>query len=174
MKEKGFEVESKVLKHELVESPAGIRTLLKLSEGQKVIKTFRLRSVNKELVVFTTSYIRSDVCPGLEKEDLTNRSLYQLLWDKYRLKISHGHRTLEAVTAGKYEADMLEVPKGSPLVYLESVSHLEDGTPVEYFEAWHRGDKCKFVIELVPAEEMEKRKPPHAENSMSWSGIPSK
>jgi GntR family transcriptional regulator len=167
-------VESKVLEHELLESPAGIRTLLKLSEGQKVVRTSRLRSVNKELVMFTTTYVRSDLCPGLEKEDLTNRSLYQLLWDKYGLKISYGHRTLEAVAAGKYEADMLKVPRRSPLIYLESVSYLEDDTPIEYFEAWHRGDKCKFAIELVPAEEMKRRKPPHRENSTFWSGIPSK
>ena len=174
MKEKGLEVESKILEHELIEPPIRIKTSLKLTEGQKIVKTSRLRSVNKELIMFTTTYVRSDLCPGLEKENLTNRSLYQLLWDKYRLKISYGQRTLEAVAASKYEADMLKVPRRSPLIYLESVSYLEDSTPIEYFEAWHRGDKCKFAIELVPAEEMKKRKPPHRENSTFWSGIPSK
>ena len=171
MKERGLEVESKVLEHELVEPPTGIRTLLKLSEGQKVVKTFRLRSVNKELVMFTTTYVRSDLCPGLEKEDLTNRSLYQLLWDKYRLKIFYGQRTLEAVGASKYEADMLKVPRGSPLVYLESVSYLEDGTSIEYFEAWHRGDRCKFAIELAPAEEMKKVISPHKQDSTFWFSV---
>jgi len=110
MREKGLEVESKILEHEIVEPPTRIRTLLKLTEGQKVVKTSRLRSVNKELIMFTTTYVRSDLCPELEKEDLTNRSLYQLLWDKYGVRISYGHRTLEAVAASKYEADMLEVP----------------------------------------------------------------
>lgn len=173
MKERGFEVESEVLEHELVESPAGIRTLLKLTEGQKVVKTSRLRSVNKELIMFTTTYVRSDLCPGLEKEDLTNRSLYQLLWDEYGLKISYGHRTLEAVAASKYEADMLRIPRRSPLIYLESVSYLEDDTPIEYFEAWHRGDKCKFAIELIPAEEMKKRTPVHKQESTFWVSVPS-
>ena len=174
MKEKGLGVESKILEHKLVEPPIRIKTLLKLSEGQKVVKTSRLRSVNKELIMFTTTYVRSDLCPGLEKEDLTNRSLYQLLWDKYRLKISYGQRTLEAVAASKYEADMLKVPRGSPVVYLESVSYLGDGTPFEYFEAWHRGDRCKFAIELVPAEEIKKIVLPYRENSTFWPGMPSK
>ncbi|TKJ44634.1 hypothetical protein CEE35_07295 [Candidatus Aerophobetes bacterium Ae_b3b] len=173
MKEKGLEVTSKVLEHELVESPARIRTLLKLTEGQKVVKTSRLRSVNKELVMFTTAYVRSDLCAGLEKDDLTNRSLYQLLWDRYRLKISYGHRTLEAVAASKYEADMLKVPRRSLLVYLESVSSLEGGTPIEYFEAWHRGDRCKFAIELVPAEKMKKVISPHGQDSTFWSSVAS-
>jgi len=173
MREEGLEVESRVLEHKLIEPPTRIRTLLKLTEGQKVVKTSRLRSVNKELIMFTTTYVCSDLCPGLEKEDLTNRSLYQLLWDKYRLKISYGHRTLEAVAASKYEADMLKVPKGSPLIYLESVSYLEDGTSIEYFEAWHRGDRCKFAIELVPAEEMKKIMPAHKQDSTFWSSITS-
>ena len=174
MKERGLEVQSKILEHELIEPPTRITTLLNLSEGQKLVKTSRLRSVNRKLIMFTTTYVRSDLCPGLEKEGLTNRSLYQLLWEKYRLKISYGQRTLEALAASKYEADMLKVPRGSPLVYLESVSYLEDGTPIEYFEAWHRGDRCKFAIELVRAEEMRKLMPPHRENSTFWSGIPAK
>ena len=174
MKERGLEVESKVLEHELIEPPTRITALLDLSEGQKVVKTSRLRSVNRKLIMFTTTYVRSDLCPGLEKEDLTNCSLYQLLWDKYRLKIFYGQRTLEALAASKYEADMLKVPRGSPLVYLESVSYLGDGTPIEYFEAWHRGDRCKFAIELVPAEEIKKIVLPYRENFTFWSGIPSK
>ncbi len=171
MKEKGLEVESKILEHELIEPPTRIRTLWKLREGQKVVKTSRLRSVNKELIMFTTTYVRSDLCSGLEKEDLTNRSLYQLLWDKYGLKISYGHRTLEAVAASKYEADMLKVPRRSPLVYLESISYLEDGTPIEYFEAWHRGDRCKFAIELVPAGEMKKVMPVNKQDSTFWFSV---
>jgi len=76
MKEKGLEVKSKILKHELVEPPTRIKNLLKLTEGQKVVKTSRLRLVNKELIMFTTTYVRSDICPGLEKECLsTNRIL---------------------------------------------------------------------------------------------------
>jgi len=173
MEEKGFEVESKILEHKLIEPPTRVRTLLKLSEGQKIVKTSRLRSVNKELIMLTTTYVRSDLCPGLEKEDLTNRSLYQLLWEKYGIKIAYGYRTLEAVAASKYEADMLKVPKGSPVVYLESISYLGDGIPIEYFEAWHRGDRCKFAIELVPAEEMKKVMPVYKKDFTFWFGMPS-
>jgi hypothetical protein len=66
----------------------------------------------------------------------------------------------------------VESNKGGPGA--KPPNYLEDGTPIEYFEAWHRGDRCKFAIELVPAEEMKKRMPAHRENSTFWSGIPSK
>jgi len=171
MKEKGFEVKSKVLEQRLIEPPVRIKSLLKLAEGEKVVKISRLRYLSGELIMLTTSYIRSEFCPGLEKEDLTEGSLYQRLWDKYGLKISYGYRTLEAVAAGKYEADMLKVPKGSPLVYLESISYVKNGKPIECFEAWHRGDRCKFAVEVILTDEIKMRTPLYKPDSLVLYGV---
>jgi len=41
------------------------------------------------------------------------------------------------------------------LILLKSVSYLEDGGPVEYFEAKHRGDRSRFEVELI------RRRRPH-------------
>jgi GntR family transcriptional regulator len=32
---------------------------------------------------------------------------------------------------------------------LDSVSFLEDGTPIEYYHAVHRGDRSRFEAELI-------------------------
>ncbi len=32
---------------------------------------------------------------------------------------------------------------------LDSVSYLEDGTPIEFFHALHRGDRSRFEVELI-------------------------
>ena len=36
---------------------------------------------------------------------------------------------------------------------LDSVSYLEDGTPIEYFHALHRGDRSRFEVELLRVRE---------------------
>ena len=41
---------------------------------------------------------------------------------------------------------------GAPLIKLESVSYLADGTPLEYYSALHRGDRTRFEVELVRIE----------------------
>ena len=41
------------------------------------------------------------------------------------------------VLANEYEAALLQVEKGAPLLMLDSVSYLEDGTPTEYYHALH-------------------------------------
>jgi hypothetical protein len=38
---------------------------------------------------------------------------------------------------------------GAPLILLDSVSYLEDGTPIEFFHALHRGDRSRFEVELI-------------------------
>ena len=65
------------------------------------------------------------------------------------LVITRGHRTLEAVPANQREAELLQVDMGAPLMLLDSVSYLDDGTPIEYDHALRRGDRSRFEAELV-------------------------
>ena len=37
---------------------------------------------------------------------------------------------------------------------LESVSYLEDGTPIEYYHALHRGDRSRFEATLIRSREL--------------------
>ena len=66
------------------------------------------------------------------------------------LVISRGHRTLEAVSANQREADLLQVEMGAPLMLLDSVSYLDDGTPIEYYDVLHRGDCSRFEGRACP------------------------
>ena len=36
-----------------------------------------------------------------------------------------------------------------------SVGWTRDGTPLEYYVAWHRGDRSKFQVRLVSADSQE-------------------
>jgi GntR family transcriptional regulator len=81
--------------------------------------------------------------------DLARRSLYAYLEEAYGMQIGRGHRTLEAVPANELEADLLQIKKAAPIIVLDSVSYLADGTPIEYYHALHRGDRSRFEVELI-------------------------
>jgi GntR family transcriptional regulator len=51
--------------------------------------------------------------------------------------------------ANQREAELLHVELGAPLMLLNSVSYLEDGAPIEYYQAVHRGDRSRFEAELI-------------------------
>ena len=81
-------------------------------------------------------------------EDLTNKSLYSYIEGKNNLKIDRGTRFIEAAVASEEESKLLEVKKGSPLLYIESVSFLDNGVPLEYYIALHRGERSRLVTDL--------------------------
>lgn len=149
MSRRGHPPVSKVLKQQVIPASAKIATFLQLGPETPVIRIDRLRYVDEEPIVFVTTYLPHALCPRLVETDLTHQSLYEFLEREYSIVIARGRRILEAVVASEHEANLLEIPEGSPLISLDSVSYLEDGTPIEYYHALHRGDRSMFEVELI-------------------------
>ncbi|MDX1414092.1 MAG: GntR family transcriptional regulator [Candidatus Promineifilaceae bacterium] len=159
MTARGHELVSEVLKQEIIAAGKKIAAYLHIEPATRVIQIDRLRFVDDEPIVFVSTFLPFDLCPALIDADLRQQSLYSFLEKRYNLLITRGKRTLEAVPANEYEAELLQVAKGAPLILLDSVSYLADGTPIEYYHALHRGDRSRFEVELIryrdqsPAEE---------------------
>lgn len=149
MVERGYQPETEVLEQTVIPASQKVADFLHIGEGTPVFKLGRKRSIQGEPILLVTTYISHSLCNGLEDEDFEDTSLYQILEEEYGLVIAYGRRTVEAVPANRYEADLLEVKKGAPLVLLDSISFLDDGTPLEYYHAVHRGDRTRFEVELV-------------------------
>jgi GntR family transcriptional regulator len=149
MTAQGYTPVTIVLAQEVVAASTEIAQHLRLNVGDSVIKVERLRFIDDEPIMLVTTFIPYHLCPQLAQEDLTYQSLYAFLDRSCNLAIAYGRRVVEAVAASKYVSDQLKIRKGSPLILLNSVSYMEDGTPVEYYYAYHRGDRSQFEVELV-------------------------
>lgn len=153
MVERGHHPVTQVL-HLAVEQPnKKVAEYLGIDPGSLVIHIRRLRFVKDEPIVLVTSYLPYDLCPDLVNVDLTNQSLYAYLENQCGIRIAYGRRSIEAVAANEAEAHLLQVERGAPLILLNSVSYLEDGRPIEYYHAVHRGDRSRFEVELVRIRE---------------------
>jgi GntR family transcriptional regulator len=146
---KGQKPTTRILGLKVVPAEGELAGILKLNEGEPVIMLTRLRFLDDAPEVLVVTHIPEIKCPNLLREDLTDRSLYGVLAQKYGLVISQGHRTVEAIPLDRVDAKLLEVRPRSPALLLKSVGFLADGTPLEYFVAKHRGDRSKFHIDLV-------------------------
>ncbi len=140
---------SQVLRQKAAPAGGQVAALLEIRPGTRVVEIERLRFVQDEPVVLTTTFLPHELCPGLEDADLTHRSLYEYLETECGLTLERGRRTIEAVAADSRQARLLRTPKGSPLILIQSVSHLANGRPIEYYLALHRGDRSRFEVELV-------------------------
>jgi GntR family transcriptional regulator len=149
MEERGHTAVSQVLKQGVVQANSRVARSLSLAPGALVIEIQRLRFVQDEPIVLVTTYLPYALCPKLLEADLTHRSLYQFIEAECLLLIARGRRVIEAVAANEVEAQLLQVAQGAPLILINSVSYLGDGTPVEYYHALHRGDRSRFEVELL-------------------------
>lgn len=153
MVERGLTPSTRVLKQEVIPAPARVAEYLELEPGTQVIQIHRLRFVEGEPFILDTTYLPYSLCPDVLQVDLSSQSLYAFLENRYGYILARGHRTLEAVAAREHEVSLLQIEEGAPLMLLDSVSYLEDGTPLEYFHALHRGDRSRFQVELIRVRE---------------------
>lgn len=153
MAERGHRPISEVLRQAVIPAPAKIAQQLEINPGTPVVELQRLRFVRDEPIVLVTSYLPHGLCPGLENVDFKAQSLYAYLETTYQLIIASGRRYIEAVAADEHEAKLLHVEVGAPLIFLDSVSYLEDNTPIEYYHALHRSDRTRLEVALVRIRE---------------------
>ena len=149
MVERGHIPVTRILCLEVIPAPSKVAQYLEIDPGTEVYTIERLRSVEDEPIQLVTTYIPCELVPGLENHDLETLSLYAILKDSYGLVLARGRRAIEAVCANKREAELLQISSGDPMILLDSVTYLDDGTPIEHYHAVHRGDRSRFEVELV-------------------------
>lgn len=150
MESQGLYFVTQILQQEVLPAPDTVAAHLKISPGTPVHVLMRLRSVQDGKVLVSTTYLPEALCPDLIHDDLTTYSLYRWLHTKYGLTIAHAERSLEAVAAQEWQAKLLDVTVGSPLLLLESVVYLPNGKPLEYSQTFHRGDRTRVTIDFSP------------------------
>lgn len=129
-------------------APGDVAAELGLAEGTPVVCLERLRFVGDEPWVLARTYLPEDVAPGILDVDFTHRSLYALLEDRYGVELDHGRRLVEAVPASPAIAHALGLRSRAPVLLLRSTAWDTAGRPVEYFSAYHRGDRSRFQVHL--------------------------
>jgi len=148
MVERGHVPITHVLRQQVLDAGSKIAAKLGLTVGTPIIELERLRFIAEEPIVLVTTYLPQALCPEVASADFSAQSLYHFLETRYSLVIARSRRSLEAVAANEYEANLLRIEVSQPLILLNSISYLEDGTPIEYYRACHRGDRSKFEVEL--------------------------
>jgi GntR family transcriptional regulator len=145
---RGEVLRSRVLAFSVIAAPAEVADALELSEGDDVVHLERLRFVSGEPWVLTRTYLPVDVAPGLLDEDFSEQSLYGVLEGKYGVELDHGRRLVEAVPAAPAIAEALGLQPHDPVLLLHSTAWDTGGRPVEFFVAYHRGDRSRFQVNL--------------------------
>jgi GntR family transcriptional regulator len=150
MTSRGLSVETKVIEQTTIPATKNLAEKLDIAENGTVIKLVRLRLINGQQILVSTTYLPHYLCPGLEKEDLSDTSLYALLEQKYGIQLARGVRSLEAAPCTDVDADQLGIDDANiPLLVLSGIMYDQQGRVVEYTHAKHRADRSRIEIEVL-------------------------
>ncbi len=116
-----------------------------LKKGDKVLYIARIRYADDVPVIFEHNYFPQRYS-FLLFEDLENKSIYQILKEKYQISIVRTVRSLELCQASEYEAECLKIAPGSPTILLREVAYNENDEPVHRTKQIIAGDKFIFTI----------------------------
>lgn len=123
--------------------------VLGLGPGDRVYKVVRVRSVAGVPVVLETSFLPEAIVPGLLDEDLERSSIYRLMERLHGARPVRATQTFEPIAAAAAEAALLDLTVGSPLMLVERTAWDGRGRAVEHARDLYRGDRSRFVAELV-------------------------
>ena len=137
---KGRKVMSKILKQTLTYPGEREQRMLRLISSQQVVQIRRLMYIDDQVRLLVDMSFPADLVASFENVNLGNRSIYDVLKRRYGLVPSTSERWIEATLPTEKQADLLNIPPGTPLLGIESCAYLPDGRTFEYYYGLHRSD----------------------------------
>ncbi len=122
---------------------------LSISPSERVSRFHRLRRADGNPLAIEKAVIPNRFLPDPERVE---GSLYAAL-DARGLKPVRALQRLHAAALLAADAKLLDLPTGSPALFIERISYLVDGRAVEFTRSCYRGDSYDFLAELTIAPE---------------------
>jgi GntR family transcriptional regulator len=150
MRNRGLEPGQRILEFGLMEPAAKILNQLNLYSGNQVLRIKRVRLGNDEPIGIQDSYLALGKDQVITREEIEEKgSIYTILQQKFGIFPTEADETLEVTLATPEEAELLQIPVGSPLLLNERVLWSQDRKAIEFVRILYRGDRYKYFVRLT-------------------------
>jgi GntR family transcriptional regulator len=154
MRALGMKAGSRVLEAGIVPASEEMATQFAVEPSTPVFKMKRLRLADGLPMAIEEIRLPSQRFPGIEKLNFNQLSLYQTLRERYGIRLSRADEILEARSANKQEAELLDIKPRSALLAIARTLWSVEGTPIETAHSLYRGDRYRAVMS-IPATAIE-------------------
>lgn len=143
--EQGLKMSIKILHMGKKEIDKRLSTKLRLPLGTKVYHLQRLRLVDNEPISLDTNYLPVEYAQNLEKQDLENRALYQILKTEYNIQVDHSEQEILICEADDFVANALCVAPGTQMVLQQGLAYDSNNRQIEYSECIMKMERFVYV-----------------------------
>jgi GntR family transcriptional regulator len=146
----GQKPESAVRAAVIVPCPEAAAAKLDMPAGAPAYRLVRTRMVDDQVLANQTNYIPFEICPGLERDDLSHFSFQKLLEQKYHTVIPEMKEDIRIVPGTDADLEILSLPPGAPVLVVERLSFSANHLPVVWADIHIRTDRYHLVASLWP------------------------
>ncbi|MFZ5808578.1 MAG: GntR family transcriptional regulator [Chloroflexota bacterium] len=143
---RGLRPGSRILKQEIVGADETLARTLHLEQGDEVLNLVRLRLANDRPIALQSSFMPFRLVPGLEKMDLNDRSLFEVLRKQYYIYPAWTEAVFEAAAALPEEAQYLGLKVGEPVLVVRGLTFTESFEIVESVRTAYPGKGLAIYI----------------------------
>jgi GntR family transcriptional regulator len=146
MASRGLSTSAKVLVSKIIDTDQEICARLGLPPMSRLVKIQRLRLAAGEPFAHETCYLAAAEFQGLVSAALGRESLFSILQRDYGLELAHADEEVDATAADPGTADLLGIPRKSPLLRIRQVIFSTKGKAVIYALCLYRSDRHNLTI----------------------------
>jgi GntR family transcriptional regulator len=149
MRARGMTPGSQVLSQEIVSASDIVASNLELAPDARVVRIERVRTADGEPMALERAFLPSRRFVGLEDEDLSGVSLYEVLENRYGVPVHTAVQRIGAVALDDEEAELLGTPAGQAAFLIQRVTRASDEAVIEYVRSLYRGDRYEIHTHLA-------------------------
>ena len=119
---------------------------LKISKNDWVYKLERLRLANEYPIAHQISIIPEKLCPGLQRYDFSEQSLYEVFEKDFKHILSWQKIIVSPIVANDSIAEIFDILPQTPLLHTDSILYLAGGTPIESNKNVYLSERYQFTV----------------------------
>ena len=151
IRRRGHEPNTRVVTSRVEDAGERVGAALDLRPGAPVAYLERLRMADGLPLLLEQVHLSADRFPGLIGFDLEHNSLYDLLADRFGVRVVRSREAIEPTLLRTREARLLGLTPRTPSLLVEGTSYDAAGTPVEVARSYVAGDRTRYFIERTVA-----------------------
>jgi GntR family transcriptional regulator len=146
MASRGLVAGSELLCSKIIDYEPEIAARLAVTPNHRLVKVERLRHAANEPFALEVCYLSAEEFGGLISAPLGRGSLFSILERDFGVELAHADEEVDATAADARIAELLSVPRGTPLLRIRQVIYSTKGKATIYVLGFYRSDRHTLLI----------------------------
>lgn len=146
MASRGLTGGSRVISSGVLDNEPEIAARLSLPATTHLAMLERVRHAAEEPFALETSYLSADEFPGVATAVQERGSLFTALEQNYGVELAYADEEIDATAADPKMAELLSVPRNTPLLRIRQIIYSTNGKPAIYVVGLYRSGRHTLLI----------------------------